>query len=195
MLTINEPLNFHGGSEKHAFFHDFMKRTKHMTHMSQPQKWRTRGLEQAARAATAALSVAVCLAASAASAGDFQVEINQSRAFQLSKPASTVMIGNPSIADVTIEDADLFYVVGRSYGKTNLVALDEDGKQLIDIDVNVVAARSSVVTLTRGAGQHSFNCTPRCERPLDIGDDLEIVEGMIKKTEDAAKLAKSSQED
>ena len=175
----------------------FMKRIKHMTQMNRLPAWRTlgwtRGFERTARAGIAALSVCVCLAASAASAGDFQVEVNQSRAFKLSKPAGTVMIGNPSIADVTVEDTNLLYVVGRSYGKTNLVALDEDGNQLVDIDVNVVAARSSVVTLTRGAGQHTFNFTPRCERQVDIGDNPDLFDALVKKTGDAAKLAKDSQ--
>lgn len=191
MLAIHEPLKLHDGAKTRP---SFMKRIKYMTRMSRLQKWRGGGFEQTARASITALSVCICLTASAASAADFQVEVNQSRAFKLSKPASTVMIGNPSIADVTIEGTDLFYVIGRSYGKTNLIALDETGKQMIDIDVNVVAARSSVVTLTRGAGQHSFNCTPRCERPLDIGDDVDMVEGMHKKTENAMGLAKDSQE-
>ena len=49
--------------------------------------------------------------------------------------------------------------MGRSYGRTNIVALDSDGKAIADMNVSVVAQNASTVTLTRGAGQYSYNCT------------------------------------
>lgn len=119
----------------------------------------------------ATVSMTVGLYAAQASAAGFTVEVNQSRALHLNAPAAAVMVGNPAIADVTVLGPQLVYVLGRGFGKTNFVALDAQGKQISAFDVNVVAPSSSTVTLTRGAGQLTYNCTPRCERVVSQGDD------------------------
>lgn len=112
------------------------------------------------------------LAASAAQAADFKVELNESKALHLAKPVSTVVVGNPAIADVTVEGSTLIYVMGRSFGTTNLLATDNEGKPVLDLDVSVVSQGSSTVTLTRGSGgQLTYNCTPRCERIPGVGDN------------------------
>jgi Flp pilus assembly secretin CpaC len=129
------------------------------------------------------------IAGSAAMAADFQVEMNKSKALHLQKPVATVMIGNPSVADVTIESGNLIYVMGKSYGRTNLVALNADGQPVLDMNVNVVAANSSAVTLTRGAGQLSYNCTPRCERIPNIGDSPDAFDEAVKQMTDMAKAS------
>ena len=110
------------------------------------------------------------LFAAGAYAADFKVPVNESKALHLATPAATVMIGNPAIADVTIENARLLYVMGRSYGTTNLIILNNEGKQVADMNVSVTSQSASAVTLTRGTGQLSYNCTPRCERVPVVGD-------------------------
>lgn len=113
------------------------------------------------------------LFAAGAFASEFKVPMNETRPLQLAKPAATVMVGNPAIADVAIESTQLLYVMGRNYGTTNLVALDAEGKTILDMKLSVTAQGTSAVTLTRGTGQLSYNCTPRCERIAVIGDDKE----------------------
>lgn len=110
------------------------------------------------------------LFAAGAYAADFKVPVNESKALHLATPAATVMIGNPAIADVTVENAQLLYVMGRSYGTTNLIILNHEGKQIADMTVSVTSQSTSAVTLTRGTGQLSYNCTPRCERVPVVGD-------------------------
>ncbi len=125
-----------------------------------------------ARATALGASLAA-LIAGGAQAADFLVEMNKSRALHFPQPVATIMVGNPAIADVTVEGSQLVYVMGRSYGRTNIVALDSDGKAIADMNVSVVAQNASTVTLTRGAGQYSYNCTPRCERVPAMGDSPE----------------------
>lgn len=137
-------------------------------------------------------ALSVALGAGGAMAADFLVEVNQARALKLSKPITSVMVGNPAIADVTLEGPDLLYVFGRYYGQTNLVALDADGNQVTNLDVSVVAAQGSMVTVTRGAGQASYNCTPRCERALDPTDSPEVFEPTLKGTKDITTMADES---
>lgn len=134
-----------------------------------------------------AASLGLCMVQ--ASASGFKVEINQTRALHLNAPAAAVMVGNPAIADVTVLGPQLVYVLGRSYGQTNFVALDKQGKQISAFDVNVVAPSSSTVTLTRGAGQLTYNCTPRCERVAAQGDDTGAFSATVQQMRDAATLA------
>ncbi|MES1989434.1 MAG: pilus assembly protein N-terminal domain-containing protein [Pseudomonadota bacterium] len=148
-------------------------------------------LAHAGNFAAAALFASTALYSVQASAAGFNVEINQSRALKLDAPASAVMVGNPAIADVTVLGPQLIYVLGRSYGKTNFVALDANGKQISAFDVNVVAQANSTVTLTRGAGQLTYNCTPRCERVVAMGDDSDAFSATSQQTMGVAGLARS----
>jgi len=138
-------------------------------------------------AAIVAASLTLCVFQ--ASASGFKVEVNQTRALHLDAPAAAVMVGNPAIADVTVLGPQLVYVLGRSYGQTNFVALDKQGKQISAFDVNVVAPSSSTVTLTRGAGQLTYNCTPRCERVAGQGDDSTAFSATVQQIRDASSIA------
>lgn len=150
---------------------------------------KTRKFGKATRAAL--LMTAAVFCATPTFAAGFLVEVNQSRALHLNEPASAVMVGNPAIADVTVLGPQLVYVLGRSYGKTNFVALDAKGKQISSFDVDVIASTSSTVTLTRGAGQLTYNCTPRCERVVAQGDETEAFANAVQQSMGVAALAKS----
>ncbi len=139
---------------------------------------------------TAMIVASLSLGVAQASAAGFKVEVNQSRALHLNAPAAAVMVGNPAIADVTVLGPQLVYVLGRAYGQTNFIALDNSGKQISSFDVNVVAPSSSTVTLTRGAGQLTYNCTPRCERVAAQGDDVGAFSSVVQQMRDSAGAAK-----
>jgi len=121
-----------------------------------------------------------------AQAADFSVEINQSRAVHLAAPASTLLVGNPAIADVNVEGAKLLYVLGKAYGRTNIIALDDKGRQIAQFNVNVIGQQTSSVTLMRGAGQVSYNCTPRCERTVNPSDAPEAFAPALNQANQAA---------
>ena len=142
-----------------------------------------RGTKSARRVVAAALGAGcAALLAGAVQAADFKVAMNETKALHLVTPASTIIVGNPAIADVTVEGSNLLYVVGRSYGTTNFIALDSEGKTIMDMDVSVVAQSASAVTLTRGTGQLSYNCTPRCERVPVIGDNSDAYNAIMQQT-------------
>lgn len=121
----------------------------------------------------APLILAGALIASPAVAADFNVEISQSRLQTLSRPAATLIVGNPAIADVTIVDSNTIAVLGRSFGQTNLVALDAAGQQIANYDVHVVETQSAALTVNRGVGQYSYDCSPRCVRVINPADAQE----------------------
>ena len=43
---------------------------------------------------------------------------------QLPERASTIVVGNPLIADLTIQPGGLAVITGKGYGATNFVVLD-----------------------------------------------------------------------
>ncbi len=150
----------------------------------------TRNRRAARTLGRAALAIAAAgIFSVQAQAAGFLVEINQQKALHLAAPATAVMVGNPAIADVTVLGPQLIYVLGRSYGSTNLVALDAHGKQITELHVSVTSPSSSTVTLTRGSGQLTYNCTPRCERTVAQGDSSADFEATVKQTGSAASLA------
>ena len=109
--------------------------------------------------------------ASKAQSDEIWVTIDQARALKLERAAGSVIVGNPSIADVTVHDSRTLFVLGKATGLTNLIALDENGEEIANLFVNVSSARNNVVTLNRGGNQYTYNCAHRCERTLMIGDE------------------------
>ncbi|HEY4115636.1 MAG TPA: pilus assembly protein N-terminal domain-containing protein [Rhizomicrobium sp.] len=116
------------------------------------------------------------------------VPMDEVRVIQFSSPVSTVYVGNPTIADVSMIDNRHAFVLGKGFGATNLVALDTDGKQVVNDAISVYARTGSTVTLMRGAAQTTYACGgARCENtpmPGDDKDSFDVRMGQIEKHQD-----------
>src|ERR1041384_6549778 len=67
-------------------------------------------------------------------------------------PVSTVYVGNPTIADVTMIDARHAFVQGKGYGRTNIMALNRDNVMVFNTHISVTGNNGGgTVTLNRGA--------------------------------------------
>lgn len=133
---------------------------------------------------TALASALALLSIGAANASEFTVGLDQTRTLRLEKPAATLSVGNPAIADVTVQDGQLLFVLGRSFGRTNLVALDNTGQTILDMTISVTKTADGTVTVYRGNRQMSYNCVPNCERALvpgDANDDFDALSAQINK--------------
>ena len=115
------------------------------------------------------------LGAAPASASDTPIEVAVDRASVIRAPAgtSTVIIGNPLIADATSQKAGVLVITGKSFGSTNIMLLDNAGTVLSDTIVNVRRAVDGTVVVQRGVKRESFACNPRCEPVLSIGDSTD----------------------
>jgi Flp pilus assembly secretin CpaC len=109
------------------------------------------------------------------------VILDQARIAKLPDHTSTVVVGNPLIADVSIQAGGTMVVTGKGYGVTNLIALDRSGKVLADQLVRVRAPSDSVVVY-RGVAQESYSCSPYCERRITLGDSPEYFDATIAQT-------------
>lgn len=107
-----------------------------------------------------------------ASATDYTVNLNKTRILHLPAAASAVVVGNPDIADISVHSSDTVFIIGRGYGVTNLIALDEFGQTILDANITVQPgmAASGIRLIKVGEGQESYNCTPSCAPAPTLGD-------------------------
>ena len=95
---------------------------------------------------------------------------------------ATIVLGNPLIADATVQARGLMVITGKGYGRTNLIALDRTGAVLLEKTVEVHAPRAGIVVVYRGAARESWSCTPYCDRRITLGDDDKFFESTIAQT-------------
>ena len=112
---------------------------------------------------------ALMVALPAAAAETLTVRMDQSAAIRLSAPARDVVIGNPAIADVNMLDARNLVVLGKSYGVTNLLVMDQAGRKILDRQI-VVSAPEPSMSFYHGSDVRSYACSDRCERIAGSGD-------------------------
>lgn len=113
---------------------------------------------------------ALCLTSSVAWAGQaLSVENDQSQMLVLSSEPGSIVVGNPAIVDVSVQGSKMF-VHGRSFGTTNVIVMDLDGKQIANMDVSVSHSVDNTVAVFRGPSRFSYNCADRCETELQVGD-------------------------
>lgn len=94
------------------------------------------------------------------------LETNQGRLVRLDRPAATVFVANPEIADIQVKSPSLIYLMAKQPGLTTLFAVDEAEDVLANIDVSV----------THGLGR-----LRRAVRQLHEGADIRVasVDGSI----------------
>lgn len=108
-----------------------------------------------------------------------KVELDQARIYRLAAPASTIVIGNPAIADATLQDSQTLIVTGRAYGQTNLIVLDGQGETITDVQLAVLAASENFITVYKGAKRQSLSCVADCQPAAVPGDDNEHFSGIL----------------
>jgi Pilus formation protein N terminal region len=115
-----------------------------------------------------------------AEAADLIVRYDQSQLIRLPRPVSEVIIGNPSIADVNVQGGNLLVVTGKTFGVTNIIALDADKNVIQDQRVIVEQDDRRTVVVYRGAARHSYTCAPTCSPAPVVGDALKFFDDTMK---------------
>lgn len=105
------------------------------------------------------------------------VTVDHAKVLRLPEKAQTVIVGNPAIADVTVQRNGVMIVTGKSFGVTNLIALDATGALLAESTVRVGAASDSILTVQRGLERESYSCTPDCQPSAQLGDSKTFFDG------------------
>ena len=98
------------------------------------------------------------------------VYVDQAKLVKLPAKVSTIVVGNPLIADVTLQSGGIIVVTGKGYGATNFIAMDRNGEVLVDRQIQVEGPTDQLVTVYRGVERESYSCMPICQRRVTLGD-------------------------
>ena len=132
----------------------------------------------------AATAVVACISLAASAVGtdaaDLVVRYDQSQLLRLPRPVSDVIIGNPSIADVSVQGGNLLVVTGKTFGVTNIIALDAQRNVIQDQRVVVEQDDQRTVVLFKGSQRHSYTCSPTCSPAMVIGDNQKFFDEVSK---------------
>jgi Flp pilus assembly secretin CpaC len=125
------------------------------------------------RLAALACGLASILTASPSNAqSNESISLMLDRATIIRPPAKTsmVVIGNPAIADVAVQKNGVMVLTGKSYGETNMIALDDQGQLISESWIKVGALGRNNMVVVRGSETETYSCTPNCQPTVAVGD-------------------------
>jgi Flp pilus assembly secretin CpaC len=128
----------------------------------------------------------------AATAEPIAVTVDRAKVLHISQPADVVIIGNPAIADATIQDSQTLIITGRSFGTTNLIVLDKQGQSIASDLVTVSPSDDQVVTIYRRASRETLSCTPDCSPVMALGDTATVFDAANSQIQAARTLAEGA---
>lgn len=108
-------------------------------------------------------AMAILVSTSAMANSSISVQVNQAKIVKLARPADTIVVGNPKIADASVQDATTIVLTGKGFGVTNLVILDQSGQPIVDTQVSVSRDTTDSVRVYRRAQVQTLHCNPVCE--------------------------------
>jgi len=116
------------------------------------------------------IALLLALANHAGAADPLMIVLDQARVMRIPERTSTVVIGNPLIADISVQTGGVVVITGKGYGITNFLAMDQRGNVLLEQAIEVRGPADKVVSVYRGIDRETYSCTPYCERRITLGD-------------------------
>ncbi len=142
--------------------------------------------------AVAALAPAAMASDGNAAQESLKVIIDRAKVVRIAKPADTIIIGNPSIVDATIQDSRTIVLTGRNFGVTNMIILDSDGDAIVDETIVVQGHETNTVRIYRQSVRETLACSPVCENTLTVGDEAAKFEAMDEQIKSRNGLAQDA---
>jgi Flp pilus assembly secretin CpaC len=145
------------------------------------------------------LAVAFLLLAAlpAAAAEPIVVLLDQARVIKIPERAATVVIGDPLIADLSIQPGGIAVITGKGYGATNVIVMDPVGAVLMETSIAVKGPPDPIVVVYRGVNRNTYSCAPDCEPRITLGDESDyfaktLAESGSRNTQALAAAASSA---
>ncbi|MGV6821162.1 MAG: pilus assembly protein N-terminal domain-containing protein [Parvularcula sp.] len=117
------------------------------------------------------LTALAALVASA-HAGEVEIVLDQAKLYSLQKPVGSVVVANPSVADVSVHSTKELVLFGKMPGLTNLFVFGTDGKPMGSVALRVSNPRANMVTVFAGSNRITMSCSSVCEHTYTIGDGI-----------------------
>lgn len=124
-----------------------------------------------------------------AQANELVVKYDQSQLLRISRPVAEIIIGNPTIADISVQSKNLLVITGKSFGKTNMILLDGEKNVIQENRIVVTHDQTRVINLRRGVARESYNCSPRCNPTVVIGDESKYFSTAASNAQQKIKLS------
>lgn len=105
--------------------------------------------------------------------GGVSIRLDHAGVFAVPVDTQLIVVGNPAIADIAkpSKAANVVVLTGKSFGQTNVVLVDAEGRVLGSALVRVEAPDAPLVTVQRGAdSRQTYSCTPTCAPTAGLGD-------------------------
>ena len=102
------------------------------------------------------------------------VHLDEATIIKLPDRTTTVVIGNPLIADISVQPGGLAVVTGKSFGGTNIIIMDKAGAVLTEHTVEVHDSIDRTVVVYRGGARETYSCTPECAARVTLADQTEF---------------------
>ena len=134
----------------------------------------------------AAIALVAALPAQAQQAVDLDLEVGRGVLVELDRPAATVFVADPAIADVQIAGPQAIFVFGQSTGRTTLFALDAAGAPIARREITV----SHDLARLRSLLNRSF---PGSRLTLRSGPKSVLIEGAAATPQEAEAIARTVQ--
>ena len=100
------------------------------------------------------------------------LQLDRARIINMPHGTHTLVIGNSGVADVTfLKRQNQLVINARSFGETNMIALDANGAALSELIIRVRSSNHALV-IQRGLERESWSCNPRCEPTVELGDSM-----------------------
>jgi Flp pilus assembly secretin CpaC len=96
--------------------------------------------------------------------------MDQVRPYVIERAAGQIVIGNPAIADITVQDKNRILLFGKAPGLTNLYFFDEAGEPIENLVVRVAASNAGMLTFYRGMQRTTYTCAKECDATITVGD-------------------------
>ena len=149
------------------------------------------------RKVSLAIGIALFVTAAAQSAmaagTPLVLETDQTQIIAVTTDPGTVVVGNPSIADVSVNGKQIF-LHGHSFGETNVIVLDINGNQLANFAVTVTHNSDNMVAVfwanpNHGATRYSYSCAPYCDSSMMPGDEHGYFKNLTQDSNDKYSFA------
>jgi pilus assembly protein CpaC len=109
-----------------------------------------------------------------------RLALNKSIVIRLPAAAKDVLVGNPGIVDAVVRTHSTAYLFARAPGQTNIFFFDANGKQILDLDLEVTRDPSGLQRLLERS-------LPDTQITVDTMGETVILGGIAANAEEASK--------
>ena len=140
----------------------------------------------------AAMAFAFAAAPAALADSPFLVKVDQTIAVKLASPANSVVVGNATVVDVTVHDANTLLITGKAFGSTNVMVLDRSGKAIWQTELAVAGGSDTALTIVRAGNTNTYSCTDKCRGTASAGDEPAFFNNVMQTVTGKEAQAKGS---